>query len=131
MNHKFGIALAGLTLGAAAFAQTKWDLPTAYPATNYHTENITQFAKDVDAATGGKVKITMNGSQEVTAVAIDPAVVNPDEAELLEDLVLFVTFACFEERPADACWCAQGGQDPGISRWACAWKRARTCPSWP
>lgn len=52
MNHKFGIALAGLTLGAAAFAQTKWDLPTAYPATNYHTENITQFAKDVDAATG-------------------------------------------------------------------------------
>ncbi|MGJ7609196.1 C4-dicarboxylate ABC transporter substrate-binding protein, partial [Variovorax sp. LT1R20] len=57
MNHKFGIALAGLTLGAAAFAQTKWDLPTAYPATNYHTENITQFAKDVDAATAGKVKI--------------------------------------------------------------------------
>ena len=42
MNHKFGIALAGLTLGAAAFAQTKWDLPTAYPATNYHTENVVQ-----------------------------------------------------------------------------------------
>ena len=62
MNHKFGIALAGLTLGAAAFAQTKWDLPTAYPATNYHTENITQFAKDVDAATGGKVKITVHAN---------------------------------------------------------------------
>ncbi|MGJ7609012.1 hypothetical protein ACSFA7_32060, partial [Variovorax sp. LT1R20] len=53
----FLATLAGLTLGAAAFAQTKWDLPTAYPATNYHTENITQFAKDVDAATAGKVKI--------------------------------------------------------------------------
>ena len=62
MNRKFGIALAGLTLGAAAFAQTKWDLPTAYPATNYHTENITQFAKDVDAATGGKVKITVHAN---------------------------------------------------------------------
>ena len=62
MNHKFGIALAGLTLGAAAFAQTKWDLPTAYPATNYHTENITQFAKDVDAATGGKVKVTVHAN---------------------------------------------------------------------
>ena len=62
MNHKFGIALAGLTLGAAAFAQTKWDLPTAYPATNYHTENITQFAKDVDAATGGKLKITVHAN---------------------------------------------------------------------
>jgi TRAP-type C4-dicarboxylate transport system substrate-binding protein len=47
-----------------SFAQTKWDLPAAYPATNFHTENITQFAKDVDAATGGKLKITVhaNGS---------------------------------------------------------------------
>ena len=62
MNHKFGLALAGLTLGAAAFAQTKWDLPTAYPATNYHTENITQFAKDVDAATGGKLKVTVHAN---------------------------------------------------------------------
>src|SRR5687767_6389552 len=62
MNRKFGIALAGLTLGAAAFAQTKWDLPTAYPATNYHTENITQFAKDVDAATGGKLKVTVHAN---------------------------------------------------------------------
>jgi TRAP-type C4-dicarboxylate transport system substrate-binding protein len=46
----------------SAMAQTKWDLPTAYPATNYHTENITQFAKDVDAATGGKVKITVHAN---------------------------------------------------------------------
>ena len=30
MNHKFSIALAGLTLAATSFAQTKWDLPTAY-----------------------------------------------------------------------------------------------------
>ena len=62
MNHKFGLALAGLTLGAAAFAQTKWDLPTAYPATNYHTENITQFSKEVDAATGGKLKVTVHAN---------------------------------------------------------------------
>lgn len=47
-----------------SFAQTKWDLPAAYPATNFHTENLTQFAKDVDAASGGKLKITVhpNGS---------------------------------------------------------------------
>ena len=32
MNHKFSIALAGLTLAATSFAQTKWDLPTAYPS---------------------------------------------------------------------------------------------------
>ena len=63
MNHKFGIALAGLTLGAAAFAQTKWDLPTAYPASNFHTENNVQFASDVDKASGGKLKITVHANE--------------------------------------------------------------------
>jgi TRAP-type C4-dicarboxylate transport system substrate-binding protein len=32
-------------------------MPTAYPANNFHTENIQQFANDVDKATGGKLKI--------------------------------------------------------------------------
>lgn len=42
----------------------------------------------IGSSGGGKVKITMNGSQEVTAISIDPEVVNPSEADLLEDLVL-------------------------------------------
>ncbi len=42
----------------------------------------------IGTAGGGKVKITMNGGQEVTAVSIDPDVVQPGEHELLEDLVL-------------------------------------------
>jgi TRAP-type C4-dicarboxylate transport system substrate-binding protein len=52
-----------LTAGTAS-AQTKWDLPAAYPATNFHTVNITEFANDVDKATLGKLKITVhaNGS---------------------------------------------------------------------
>ena len=41
-------------------AQTKWDLAAAYPATNFHSENLVQFAKDVEAATGGKLKITVH-----------------------------------------------------------------------
>lgn len=49
-------------LAASALAQTKWDLPTAYPATNYHTENIVQFSKDVEAATAGKLKITVHAN---------------------------------------------------------------------
>jgi len=53
-------ALAGLA-GTAA-AQTKWDLPAAYPASNYHTENLAQFAADVDKATGGKLKITVHAN---------------------------------------------------------------------
>ena len=65
MNRRLFALSAALTLalaGSPAFAQTKWDLPTAYPATNFHTENITQFAKEVDAATGGKLKITVHAN---------------------------------------------------------------------
>ena len=39
-------------------------------------------------AGGGKVRVTMTGTGDVTAVHIDPSVVNPDEVDLLEDLVL-------------------------------------------
>ena len=55
-------ALAALTMSAAAQAQTqtKWDMPTPYAATNFHTENIIQFAADVDKATGGKLKIQVH-----------------------------------------------------------------------
>ena len=42
----------------------------------------------IGSAGGGKVKVTMNGAQEVTTITIDPEVVKPDEADLLEDLVL-------------------------------------------
>jgi TRAP-type transport system periplasmic protein len=53
-----GLATALCTLPAAA--QTKWDLPSAYPASNFHTENLQQFANDVDKASGGKLKIQLH-----------------------------------------------------------------------
>jgi TRAP-type C4-dicarboxylate transport system substrate-binding protein len=55
-------AAVGLSLALGAAAQTKWDMPTAYPATNFHTENITQFVADVDKATGGRLKITVHAN---------------------------------------------------------------------
>jgi len=56
------VTLLGLSLAVNAAAQTKWDMPTAYPTTNFHTENIAQFAADVDKATGGKLKITVHSN---------------------------------------------------------------------
>jgi len=53
------IVALGLACGFAS-AQTKWDLPTAYPASNFHTENIVEFAADVDKATGGRLKIQVH-----------------------------------------------------------------------
>jgi TRAP-type C4-dicarboxylate transport system substrate-binding protein len=57
------VSVAALSaLATTAIAQTKWDLPTAYPPSNFHTENIQQFASDVDKATGGKLKITVHAN---------------------------------------------------------------------
>jgi TRAP-type C4-dicarboxylate transport system substrate-binding protein len=59
------ILTAGALLATAtAHAQTKWDMPAGYAASNFHTENLVLFAADVDKATGGKLKITVhaNGS---------------------------------------------------------------------
>src|SRR5207302_2487355 len=53
-------AIAACAFALPVFAQTRWDLPTAYPANNFHTENIQQFAADVDKATAGKLKITVH-----------------------------------------------------------------------
>ena len=55
-------ALALAAAAAGASAQTKWDLPAAYPATNFHTENLVQFANDVEKASSGKLKITVHAN---------------------------------------------------------------------
>ena len=62
MNYRIGLLAAALAFSAQAMAQTKWDLPSAYPATNLHTENLTQFAADVDKATAGKLKIVVHAN---------------------------------------------------------------------
>ena len=64
MNFKIALAVAAATLAIGATAQTKWDLPAGYAATNFHSVNLAEFANDVDKATGGKLKITVhaNGS---------------------------------------------------------------------
>ena len=37
---------------------------------------------------GGVVKVTINGQQKIQSVKISPEVIDPDDVELLEDLVL-------------------------------------------
>jgi TRAP-type C4-dicarboxylate transport system substrate-binding protein len=50
------------SLATAAAAQTKWDMPTPYPDGNFHTKNVIQFTKDVDAATKGSLKIQVHSA---------------------------------------------------------------------
>jgi TRAP-type C4-dicarboxylate transport system substrate-binding protein len=60
---RLALSLVGAVLiGLPAAAQTKWNLPAAYPADNFHTENLMQFSKDVAEATGGKLQITVHAN---------------------------------------------------------------------
>jgi len=59
--------LAGIVLamtGGGAAAQAKWDMPTGYAVGSFQTENVQQFANEVEKASGGKLKIQLhpNGS---------------------------------------------------------------------
>jgi len=62
-------AAAAAVLLAAAFPAvgadiTRWDMPTPYGASTFHTENIEKLVAEIDAATGRKLRITVhsNGS---------------------------------------------------------------------
>ena len=61
-------AFLGWSVAMIAAAQTKWDMPTAYPATNFHTENITQFVADVEATEDGSLQIMygIDGRRDLT-----------------------------------------------------------------
>ena len=37
---------------------------------------------------GGMVKVVANGKQDIVSVTIDPEVVDPDDVEMLQDLIL-------------------------------------------
>ena len=43
-----------------AFAQTAWDMPTPYPEGTFHTQNIMEFAKGIEEATGGELTLTVH-----------------------------------------------------------------------
>jgi hypothetical protein len=46
-------------------------------------------AREVEGQSGGGlVRVTMNGKGDMKRIAIDPSLMNPDEAEILEDLIV-------------------------------------------
>ena len=61
MKWLTGLA-AGLALSAGTVhAADKWDMPTAYVDTNYHTQNGKLFAEAVGVCTGSDLEIVVHG----------------------------------------------------------------------
>ena len=50
-------------------------------------ENLKSQTVDASAG-GGMVKVVANGSSEILSISIDPEIIDPDDAEMLEDMVL-------------------------------------------
>jgi len=91
MNTRLLVSTAlTLAMSSTLMAQTKWDLPAAYPAGNFHTENLVQFANDVDKATGGKLKITVHANASLFKANEIKRAVQGGQAQIGE--VLLVNF---------------------------------------
>jgi len=78
---------AAATLAPPAQAQVKWDLPSAYPATNFHSVNLQQFADDIDKATGGKLKITVHANASLFKLPEIKRAVQGGQAQMGEILL--------------------------------------------
>ena len=70
-----------------ALAQTKWNLPAAYPADNPHSVNLIQFAKDVSAATGDKLQITVHPAASLFKAPEIKRAVQTGQAQMGEVLI--------------------------------------------
>ena len=88
MKLKFAFSAVLLTLASQAFAQTKWDLPAAYPTGNFHSENLVQFANDVDKVTGGKLKIQVHANASLFKAPEIKRAVQGGQAQIGEILLV-------------------------------------------
>lgn len=85
-----------MTLAAAALAFSltatpglaqNWDMPVPYGDSNFHTLNHLEFAKDLEAKTGGKVKITVHSAGSLFKHPEIKAAVRSGQAPLGEFLL--------------------------------------------
>lgn len=54
------------------------------------------------SAGGGKVKVSMKGTKEIIKITIAPEIVDPDDTEMLEDLVMVAVNDAIKQIEAEA-----------------------------
>jgi len=59
---KHTLVFAAMMAIASPVMAEKWDMPTPYGDTTFHTQNISQFADEVRAATNGDLDITVHSA---------------------------------------------------------------------
>jgi TRAP-type C4-dicarboxylate transport system substrate-binding protein len=84
------VALAAATVALLTLpcgAQTRWNLPAAYPAENLHTENLNAFVKEIAEATGGKLQITVHPNASLFKAPEIKRAVQTGQAQIGEVLI--------------------------------------------
>ena len=82
------LMIAAMAWAALASAQTRWDLPAAYQSSSFHTENLVQFARDIDRATNGKLKITVHANASLFKAPEIKRAVQAGQAQIGEILLV-------------------------------------------
>lgn len=59
------LLIGALALASVAQASTTWKLATGYRAESFHTQNIMQFAKDVEQASAGALRVEVRPNNEL------------------------------------------------------------------
>ena len=84
-----GVATAALTVTTAlpAFAAEKWDMPMAYSASNFHSENGVEFANCVTEGTAGEIEITVHSGGSLIAGADIKRAIQTGQVQLGERIL--------------------------------------------
>src|SRR5690554_145910 len=80
-------AISAAAFAVNAQAATKWDLPSAYPASNLHTQNLEQFVKDVKELSGGELDITLHSNASLYKAPEIKRAVQGNQAQIGEILL--------------------------------------------
>lgn len=71
--------------------------------------------KEVEGTSGGgMVKVVINGSHELQSITLNPEVVDPDDVEMLEDLII-AAFQNAQEKVKEMSESAFGGITQGMN----------------
>lgn len=79
--------MAALALAPMAHAQTQWKLATGYRAESFHTRNLVQFAKEVERASSGALRIEVHPNNALFKLAEIPAAVEAGKAQAGETIM--------------------------------------------
>ena len=87
MRSIVGAAALAAVMAAPCLAQTQWRLATGYRAESFHTQNIEVFAKEVEEATQGKLKIDVAANNSLVKLSEIPKAVASGKVEAGEAIM--------------------------------------------